>query len=399
MRIRYSIGTVIYLAALLLAGCGGGGGGAGAAAAPQPQTTTVLSGMASKGPIRGGTVTVFAVRFGVEDRSAPIGQGRTDDSGNYSIDVGSYQGPVLVEVTGGMFMDEVSGLPVALNVPLRAAVSNAVAGSTIVAVTPLTELAFKRAKGRGSLTVASIDDSNAGVAAIFDLDDIVSRLPVAGGVSYERKYASACGSISQLVNDNRYPDESLGEALPRILTRMGEEQEYEGRFSIDSIIMINDSITRFSNSGRNESGVAIALLPAPARGVLRMLTAGAPDIIAGIDLTLDLPAGVIVHADPITGEVAAGVVTVSGVASVGGNRLSSARFTPASGGSPAKLQVILVNVAGFGPGEFVTIRFDLAGGASFPAADAFSVTSLFAKGRDGSGLAGITAAPAAVAGI
>lgn len=399
MRVKSLISPLILLAVIALSGCGGGGGAVASPPAVAAAPTTILSGMASKGPIRAGTVRVFAVRFGVEDRSAPIGQGQTDDSGNYSVDIGSYQGPVLVEVTGGLFTDEVSGLPVALNAPLHAVISNASAGLTTVAVTPLTELAFRKARGRGSLTADSIDDSNASIAATFGLMNIVSTLPVELGDSHERSYATACGSIAQLVNDNRYADESLDEALPRILTRMGEEYEYEGHFSIDSIYRINDSISIFSNSGNNRSGAAIALLPIPASGWIKLSSSGNGGIIAGIDVTVALPPGVTVKSDPNTGEVLLGAVTISGVAAVGSNRLSSATFTPASGGSSAKLRMILVNVGGFGPGEFATIRFDLDGGASFPAADAFSVTSLLAKGRDGSGLVGITAAPTTVAGI
>lgn len=402
MRITGLIVPMLCLAVIALSGCGGGGGGGSEAVAPQaasPAPTTILSGMASKGPIIGGTVRVFAVRFGVEDRSSPIGMGQTDDRGNYSIDIGNYQGPVLVEVSGGSYTDEVSGIPVALNAPLHAVISNAVAGMTPVAVTPFTELAFRKARGRGSLTSDSIDDSNARIAAAFSLNNIVSTLPIVLGDSHERRYATACGSISQLVNDNRHSDESLDDALPRILTRMGAEQEYGGGFSIDSLYRINDSISRFSSSGNNRSGAALAFLPIPASGLVKLSTSGNGQIIAGIDVTVALPAGVTVQADPLTGEVLPGAVTISGVAAGGSNKLSMATFTPASGGSSAKLRMVLVNVGGFGTGEFVTLRFNLASGATFPAADAFSVTSLFAKGPDGSGLAGITVPLPSVAGI
>jgi len=103
-----------------------------------------------------------------------------------------------------------------------------------------------------------------------------------------------------------------------------------------------------------------------------------------------------VNADVTTGETAAGVVTISGVAAAGDNRLSSAKFTPAAGDIPARLRIVLINTAGFGLGEFVTIRFDLAEG-SFPSGkEAFSVASFAPTDLDGAPLGNITAAPASL---
>src|SRR5919108_5016260 len=144
MGFKGFIGLGLSLAISVMFGCGGGGG-----------EETVVTGMASKGPIRNGTVKVYAIRDGVEDRSAPVGEVQTDNGGNYSIYVGSYKGPILVEVTGGSYTDEVSGARVDLTVPLRAMSSDASNKVKMVAVTPLTELAYKKAKGGGALTSSS----------------------------------------------------------------------------------------------------------------------------------------------------------------------------------------------------------------------------------------------------
>src|SRR6185369_8403472 len=104
--------------------------------------------------------------------------GQTDDNGNFSIDIAAPLGPVAVEVTGGSFTDEVSGASVALNVPLHVIVPDVPGGSiTTVAATPLTELAFRQAKGAGDLTADSINKANASITSIFGLGDIVSTLP------------------------------------------------------------------------------------------------------------------------------------------------------------------------------------------------------------------------------
>src|SRR5512144_3421802 len=107
MKARDIIIPIISLAVLAMSGCSNGG--EEPPAPPQPATT--LNGMASKGPIQAGTVKVYAVSFGSPDLSSPIAQAQTDTGGNYSIDLGSYVGPVLVEVANGTFVDEVSGIP------------------------------------------------------------------------------------------------------------------------------------------------------------------------------------------------------------------------------------------------------------------------------------------------
>jgi hypothetical protein len=381
---------------LALAGCSSSGSDS-TATEPPPATSTVLSGMASKGPIKAGTVKVFAVKNGVVDMTAPIAQGQTDVNGNYSIDLGQYQhAPVVVEVTGGSFTDEVSGATVTLNIPMHTAVANIETGSTTVAVTPITELAFQKAKGGGTLTEAAINMANATVGATFSVNDPVSSLPIPNGTTEDqRNHAAACEAISQLVNSNKGPSETLDECLTRTLVTMGEEEEHGG-LSGESITMINTAITTFNNSGTNQTGGNISTVPIPSAGMLKMSSSGASLLIGAIDVTVKLPAGVTVEADPNTGEVTSGGdIKVSGVAAVGNNSLTLAKFTPASG----DLHIAMENTAGFGSGEFVTIKFDLAPGTYLPALNAFTVVSVAAKAIDGSALTGVTAAPSSVAGL
>ena len=392
MRIR-NLAGVILLAVLMLAGCGGGGGGG--AVAP---TTTVVSGVAAKGPIRAGTVKVYAIVNGIEDRSAPLGQGQTDGNGNYSVDAGSYAGPILVEVSGGSYTDEVSGATVTLTAPLRAIISGATTGSQTVAVTPLTELAYKKALGGGLLTAASIDDANATIASFFKLTDIITSLPIAGSADdNQKKYAFVLGSFAQLANDNKNAGESLDDAQARHITRIGDEIKASGGISTSTLTQLNNAISAFTAGGRNQTGSSITPISAPTSGLLKLSSAGTPNTIGAIDITINLPAGVVINYDQATGEAGAGVVTVSGVAATGSNQLSLAKYTPAAGAAPAQLHVVLINAAGFGLGEFATIRFDLGAGASFPgSAGEFTIASFSPKGLSGSTLTGITASAASI---
>jgi hypothetical protein len=257
MKIKSLIGPLLFLPVLALSACGGG--------SSSPSSTTKISGLASKGPIKAGIVKVFAVRNGTEDTIAPIGQGKTDDNGNFTVDVGSYKGPVMVELTGGSFTDEVAGVPVTVKTPLRAIFANVSSGTETVAVTPLTELACKKAKAKGAkLTRTTIDDANKKMAAKFKLAEIVSTLPVAGGGSDDqKKYAAACGSISQLVNTSKHSGETLDDALSRVLGEMETEIENTGDLSDDSTSRLNSAIDDFNSGGKNKSGAIGTHVEAP----------------------------------------------------------------------------------------------------------------------------------------
>jgi hypothetical protein len=368
MHARSLAGLIIILLVSALTGCHSGGGG--------QQPATVISGMASKGPIKAGNVKVFAIRDGIEDRSAPLGQGPTNDSGNYTVDIGAYTGPILIEATGGSFTDEVSGASVTMKAPMRSVLSNASTGTQTMAITPLTELAYKKAIGAGILlTSASIDDANTSVASFFGLNNIISVLPVSGGaVNDQKKYASVLASFAQYVSNNKNQNESLDDALLRLLTQIGDEVKNAGGFSMGTINGINAAITDFENNGKNETGATATPLPVPASGLLKLRTAGTAGTTGAINITVNFPAGVTVLADATTGEAAVGVVTASGSAAADNNMLTSAKFTPSSGGSPAQLHIAFVSVTGFGTGEFATIKFGLDAGGSFPAGESvFSV--------------------------
>jgi len=257
--IKFS-GPAVFVAMLALSGCGTDG-------TSSPSLTssldkTVITGMASKGPINKGTVKVFKIVDGVE--GAEIGQGQTDAVGNFSVDVGTFKGPVMVEVTGS-FTDEVSPTTtVTLKNPLRAVFSNASTGTNTVAVTPLTELACTKAKRLGAkLTRTAIDAANTEMATKFKLADIVTTLPVANGSKVgEKEYAAACGTISQLANTNLINSttsgKSLDDALAEVMTKMETEIENSGDLSPETETELNDAGVEFMSGGHNHTGAVEA---------------------------------------------------------------------------------------------------------------------------------------------
>ena len=90
-------------ALLLLSACGGGGGGGDADSA----IGGVIGGTGIKGPVAGATVTAYSISGGA--MGARIGTATTDASGNFSLSIGSYSGPVMLQLSGGTYTDEATG--------------------------------------------------------------------------------------------------------------------------------------------------------------------------------------------------------------------------------------------------------------------------------------------------
>src|SRR5512142_1384511 len=155
MKIKYFIGLVLSLAALQLSGCSKSSSSP-APVVTKPTSTTAITGLVSKGPIVGAAVQAFAIVSDVVS-TVPLGQGKTDDKGIYTIETFGYKGPIVVEATQGAYNDEISGALVTLKTPLRAMFSSVGTGTTTITVTPMTELAAKNAEGYPVLSGDVID--------------------------------------------------------------------------------------------------------------------------------------------------------------------------------------------------------------------------------------------------
>lgn len=176
-------GTAAVMLAMLTA-CGGGGGSTGS-------VSTSVSGVASKGPIKDGEVTVYAVDAITGQKGKILGTDMTDDQGNYSVDLKGYTGNVLVEVVNGTYIDEANPTgPRKDNVKLQAALPE-VTGQVTVAVTPLTELAVKMAGT--NLTKTEIQKANALVGIMAGGIDIIGTKP-----------ANAAASAGTTIDDTKY---------------------------------------------------------------------------------------------------------------------------------------------------------------------------------------------------
>lgn len=102
---RVSAGAVFIFFVALLASCGGGGGGD----LPPERTDRVISGVGFDGPIISGTVKIYDFSSGVKDEKELIGQGTTDERGRYRVTLRVGSRPILVEITGGRYIEEATG--------------------------------------------------------------------------------------------------------------------------------------------------------------------------------------------------------------------------------------------------------------------------------------------------
>lgn len=186
--------AVAAAAVLLSAGCGGGGSDTTGDGAPG---STTLSGNVVKGPVAGATVKGYAVAGGA--RGAQLASVMTDSGGAFTMSLGNYAGPVMVQISGGSYTDEATGVPMAMGPgDMMTAVVPSImgGGSATVAVTPLTAMAQTMAQHMtGGMNEANIAAANGAVGNYFMVHDILRTQPVNPLVS-----GSAAGATQDMMN-------------------------------------------------------------------------------------------------------------------------------------------------------------------------------------------------------
>jgi len=201
MKKVFALISMVVLAFALAACSSGSSSGGGVTYTPGS-----VGGVAALGLVNGGTVTAYKIVSG--EKGASLGTATTDEDGNYSINIGSYSGAVLLEITGGTYIDEATGNEVEFIGTLRAAVS-AASGDVSVAVTPLTELAVRKAEpGSDGLTPEKIEAANEMISQILGAD-IIEIQPVdacdpdsADADDDQVEYGLLLAAIAQMAKDN-----------------------------------------------------------------------------------------------------------------------------------------------------------------------------------------------------
>lgn len=133
--------------------------------------------------------------------------------------------------------------------------------------------------------------------------------------------------------------------------------------------------------------------PVPTNAVVKLYSEGvlpAGTSLAGIGITVNLPAGVTVQMDD-AGKVVGGAVAGSGVAE-GKAVLAEPDYTPATDTAPAKLSFVLAgtDAEGFGTGEFATVTCLVAAGTN-PQPTEFTLSDFSPVDLRGAAVEGLTA--------
>jgi hypothetical protein len=179
-----------------LAGSNGQLPGAGGTGSPHG----TMTGTAFMGAMSAGTVTAYSVANGT--MGPMIGTSTVDASGHFSIPLGAYAGTVMLQMTGGTFMDPANGTTMTMQSGdgMTSCVPSVTAGSTTtgVQVTPLTSMAQMMAQYMsGGMTATNAGAANTAVGNYFMAGDILMTSPMdpamAGSASGATQAMKNCG--------------------------------------------------------------------------------------------------------------------------------------------------------------------------------------------------------------
>lgn len=174
---------LVSLFAVLIVACGSGGNSSTAIdnGSSQPVSGSV-SGTATKGPVSDATMKAFAINAD-GTKGEIIGTGMTDSNGDFLIHVGDHSGPVLIEMTGGHYADEATGIIMNMMQDnfLTCLIPFHEEGATLdgVQVTPVTSMAHAMARDmHGGITQANVRNANHAVGQYFHVNDILYDYPI-----------------------------------------------------------------------------------------------------------------------------------------------------------------------------------------------------------------------------
>ena len=190
MRSKILTTLLATASAVALMACGGGG-----SSAPAATPSTTISGAVVKGPVLDALVTVTNALTGVV-----LGTTRTLPGGAYSLTI-PFTGDVVIQVSGGSYLDEATLAMTVLAGPLKIVI-NANGGEVTGIVTPLSTMAFNNAFPTASspVTAAEFKKKATALAAQFQLTEAdLATLPiVTGSTNSHGKVLAALSKYMQL---------------------------------------------------------------------------------------------------------------------------------------------------------------------------------------------------------
>jgi hypothetical protein len=252
-------------------------------------TPGTVSGTAVKGPVASATVTAFVLANGA--KGAQLATAQTDGQGQFTMQVGTYTGPVLIEMHGGTYTDEATGATMSMGgTDVMTSVVPTAEAATTVAVTPLTSMAQAMAAGMpGGMTAENVAAANTRIGSYFSVGDILHTMPMdplvagsgAAATQDQKSYGMTLAAISQYAKAIGMTTTSSG-----IVTAMMDDASdgvMNGMMGSTSISMsgmggmmggstmmpttsgtsgLAGAMSQFIGSGMNKSGVSMAEMQA-----------------------------------------------------------------------------------------------------------------------------------------
>ena len=221
---------LLLISLIFLTACGGGGGSSVCSTCPTGSTVPYgsVSGKAFDGLILNGTVSVYD--FSTGTKGALLGQATTDGSGLYSLSLQVESRPVLLEITGGYYIEEAGAVGyeytgrAEFNGQKLTALANYTTGAALnTSVTTYTHLAAGLAAyeiSKGTAVSTAINDANNRVSGLAGVN-ILTTTPkeitdVANASAYltpELRYGFLAGAISMWTYNNA-PSPSVAHLPP-----------------------------------------------------------------------------------------------------------------------------------------------------------------------------------------
>lgn len=370
--VNLRIATLAALAgsSLLLAACGGSSsGGGGTGGGPDGGTTPLAGGTVSgtvvKGPVSGASVAAFAITNGT--MGAQVGGGTTDSMGNFTISIGDYTGPLMLQASGGTYSDEATGNAMTMQPGdvMASAIPSVAAGAATsgIQITPLTTMAHSRVHHMaGGITAANITNANTAIGTYFSVSDILHTIPMnpmvqgsAAGVTQDAKnYGMANAAMSQYAKDVGMGN---GSGIVSAMAADASDGTMDGKTSGAAIVMgggmmsgtsmqstagttgLATAMAEFVGSTMNKSGVTMAEM----QTLVNQLTAAGGQV-AGGGTTTGMMSGT-ARKGPVAGATVTAYAVANGMMGAQvGNAMTDASgdFSVAMGsyGGPVMLQMI-----------------------------------------------------------
>jgi hypothetical protein len=226
-----------------------------------------VSGTAVKGPVTGATVTAYGISGGA--MGAKIVSASTDAQGNFRLSMGSYAGPVMLQMVGGTYTDEASGgsMSMLAGDVMTAVLPTMAAGTTMsgIQMTPLTSMAQTMAQHlAGGMTDANIIAANTAVGSYFMVNDIAHTVPInalvanSGGTASqdEINYGMTLAAMSQQAKSQGMSSSS---AMVTAMMNDASDSIMDGMMAGSSVMMGGMGMSTPIPAAAGTSGMASAM--------------------------------------------------------------------------------------------------------------------------------------------